>query len=52
MLKGQIKQSVKIVIKNNQKSVLLIGSRQTGKSTLLNEFNPDLTINLMDQACC
>src|SRR4051812_36865987 len=31
---------------DSPKSVLLLGPRQTGKSTLLAGLNPDLTINL------
>jgi len=33
-------------IKETSKSVLLLGPRQTGKSTLLSSLRPDLTINL------
>ena len=33
-------------IKSSTKSVLLMGPRQTGKSTLLSSLKPDLTINL------
>lgn len=33
----------------SKKSILLLGPRQTGKSTLLSALNPDLTINLADQ---
>ena len=33
-------------IATTRKSVLLLGPRQTGKSTLLAELKPDLTINL------
>lgn len=33
----------------SKKSVLLLGPRQTGKSTLLSSLKPDLTINLADQ---
>ncbi len=33
-------------ILKSSKSVLLLGPRQVGKSTLLNELKPDLTINL------
>lgn len=34
------------LIKESQKSVLLLGPRQVGKSTLLKRLRPDLTINL------
>lgn len=33
-------------IKNSSKSILLLGARQVGKSTLLKAFKPDLSINL------
>lgn len=33
----------------SRKSVLLLGARQVGKSTLLNSLKPDLTINLADE---
>lgn len=36
------------IIKKTKKSVLLIGPRQTGKSTLFNELKLDLVINLAD----
>ncbi len=34
---------------NKNKSVLLIGPRQTGKSTLIKNLKPDLSFNLSDQ---
>lgn len=34
------------VLKNQKKSILLLGPRQVGKSTLLRELKPDLVINL------
>lgn len=36
-------------IKSTTKSLLLLGPRQTGKSTLLKGLSPDLTINLADE---
>jgi predicted AAA+ superfamily ATPase len=33
-------------IKKSKKSVLLLGPRQTGKSTLIKNLAPDLSINL------
>ena len=33
-----------------KKSVLLLGARQVGKSTLTRSLNPDLVINLSDEA--
>lgn len=44
-----IKRQVSKIIKKFNKSVLLIGPRQTGKSTLINEIKPDLSINLSDE---
>jgi len=40
---------LKIIAKSN-KSALLLGPRQTGKSTLLGLLRPELSINLADQA--
>ncbi len=37
------------IIINSSKSLLLLGPRQTGKSTLLNELKPELAINLADE---
>lgn len=34
---------------DTKKSVLLLGPRQTGKSTLIRSLNPDIEINLADQ---
>ncbi len=34
------------VLRNTKKSVLLLGPRQTGKSTLIHELKPDVKINL------
>jgi predicted AAA+ superfamily ATPase len=36
-------------INNLKKSVLLLGPRQTGKSTLMRELKPDIEINFADQ---
>lgn len=36
-------------IRKSQKSILLIGPRQTGKSTLISSLKPDLSINLSDE---
>ena len=35
---------------HSKKSILLLGPRQTGKSTLMKELKPELLINLADQA--
>jgi uncharacterized protein len=45
-----INRQVFEIIKENKKSALLLGPRQTGKSTLMAELKPDLTINLADEA--
>lgn len=37
------------LLKNASKSLLLLGPRQTGKSTLIRSLNPDLEINLSDE---
>lgn len=37
------------MIKKSSKSVLLLGPRQTGKSTLMKGLDPDLTINLASE---
>jgi uncharacterized protein len=37
-------------LKTTSKSVLLLGPRQTGKSTLLLELKPDMAINLADES--
>jgi predicted AAA+ superfamily ATPase len=36
-------------LKNSKKSVLLLGPRQTGKSTLIKSLKPDLIINLANE---
>jgi len=36
-------------IKKTKKSILLIGPRQTGKSTLIKTLNPDLSVNLSNE---
>lgn len=41
-----IKRAIYPLIERSKKSILLLGPRQTGKSTFISHFNPDLTINL------
>ena len=41
-----IKRNIIEIIHKFNKSLLLLGPRQTGKSTLIQSLNPDLTINL------
>lgn len=37
-------------LRSSTKSILLLGPRQTGKSTLMKQLNPEVSINLADQA--
>lgn len=41
-----IARQISAIIKESKKSILLLGPRQTGKSTLIASLNPDLSINL------
>ncbi|MBI3016456.1 MAG: ATP-binding protein, partial [Deltaproteobacteria bacterium] len=41
-----IKRSLASLLNQSPKSILLLGPRQTGKSTLIESLKPDLTINL------
>lgn len=41
-----IPRAISQVLRDSKKSFLLLGPRQTGKSTLVSSLNPDLTINL------
>lgn len=43
-----VKRQIADFIKKTKKSILLIGPRQTGKSTLLKELSLDLIVNLAD----
>jgi len=45
-----IKRSLGPVLANAKRSFLLLGPRQTGKSTLVSSLKPDLTINLAHEA--
>lgn len=40
---------VRALVRDTRRSVLLLGPRQTGKSTLLRSLDPDLEINLADE---
>lgn len=42
-------RNASLFIERSKKSVLLLGPRQTGKSTLIKSLKTDLTINLADQ---
>lgn len=44
-----IYRSITAPLKQAKKSVLLLGPRQAGKSTLIQSLNPDLTINFADE---
>jgi predicted AAA+ superfamily ATPase len=45
-----ITRGLAAVLRQSKKSVLLLGPRQTGKSTLIASLAPDLTINLAHEA--
>jgi uncharacterized protein len=44
-----ISRALTAALRDSPKSVLLIGPRQTGKSTLVQSLSPDLEINLADE---
>lgn len=46
----KIKRSLYSLIKSSKKSILLIGPRQSGKSTLLKALKPELIINLANES--
>jgi len=46
---NSVKRSLSNILKNAKKSILLIGPRQTGKSTLIKSLNPDLMVNLANE---
>ncbi len=45
-----IKRTLAQTLAKSKKSILLLGPRQTGKSTLMTSLEPDLTINLAHEA--
>lgn len=45
-----IKRTIEKLIKKSKKSILLLGPRQTGKSTLVRSLSPDLSINLANES--
>ena len=45
-----IERTITKAIRNSKKSILLLGPRQVGKSTLIKDLNPDLKINLSLQS--
>ena len=46
---GILRRNILNIITNSSKNLLLLGPRQTGKSTLLLSLTPDLSINLADE---
>lgn len=44
-----ISRQLSQILLRSKKSLLLLGPRQTGKSTLIESLHPDLTINLADE---
>jgi len=45
-----VTRGLRPLLKRTKKSVLLLGPRQTGKSTLIHALSPELSINLADEA--
>jgi predicted AAA+ superfamily ATPase len=45
----QLARNISKIIDKTTKSLLILGPRQTGKSTLIANLSPDLTINLADE---
>src|SRR3989338_8546269 len=45
-----IPRSLSPIISRSKKSVLVLGPRQTGKSTLIRSLQPDLTVTLADES--
>ena len=46
LYKPFIPRKISQILMKSKKSILLLGPRQTGKSTLMRSFNPDIIINL------
>jgi predicted AAA+ superfamily ATPase len=46
MIERLLKNNLSKQLETSKKSILLLGARQTGKSTLIKELSPTLTINL------
>ena len=44
-----IPRNLETLLKKSKKSILLLGPRQTGKSTLMRALKPDIQINLADE---
>lgn len=45
-----IKRKIQDIVENSKKSILLLGPRQTGKSSLLKQINIDYSINLSKES--
>lgn len=45
-----VKRKISGLLDQSKKSILLLGPRQTGKSTLIKSLKPELTINLADES--
>ena len=50
MLLRTLQKNLSKQLNIENKSILLLGPRQTGKSTLIKELDPDLSINLAREA--
>lgn len=50
MVPRTLLQKIETILRKTSKSIVVIGPRQTGKSTMLKVMNPRLTINLSDEA--
>lgn len=49
MQKRTLEDLLRISLQKNRKSIMLLGPRQVGKSTLIQSLKPDLKINLADE---
>lgn len=45
-----LERNLQSILSNSPKSALLLGPRQTGKTTLIRALSPDLTINFADES--
>ena len=49
IMTSKVDRLLKHTLKNSPKSILLLGPRQVGKSTLIDDLKPELSINLNDE---
>ncbi len=49
MLERTLSKSLTHIVAKTKKSILLLGPRQVGKSTLIQSLNPDLKVNLAEE---